>query len=140
MDDERRQRPWWRRVSTWALVYVPVVFYIVFWPDPSDFGISPWLREIREFAPMLTSVRVEFAANILLFVPLGVGLALMLPRHRYLVAPLGLLATLAIEGIQALLLAGRSPTVIDLVANFAGACVGLVGVAAFEALFRRRTD
>ncbi|MEV4773869.1 VanZ family protein [Microbacterium sp. LWH12-1.2] len=130
-----RRRGW---IWAVAIVYLVILVYIVFWPEPSDFGISPWLRRIREIVPALTATRVEFVANVLLFVPLGAGLAMMLHRHRYLVVPLGFLATLTIEGIQALLLVGRSPTVIDLIANFAGACVGLVAVAAFEGLLRHR--
>lgn len=131
--------PWWRRMTPWAILYFGVVAYIVFWPTPSDFGLSPWLRRIAAVAPALTPVRVEFAANVLLFVPLGVGLTLLLPLHRYLVVPLGFLATLTIEGLQGLLLSGRGATVIDLIANTAGACVGLVVVAAFEGLLRHRT-
>ncbi|WP_164232953.1 VanZ family protein [Microbacterium hydrocarbonoxydans] len=131
--------PWWRHMTPWAIVYGLVVAYIVFWPTPSDFGLSPWLRRIAAIVPALTPMRVEFAANILLFVPLGIGLAILLPRHRYLVLPLGFLATLTIESLQGLLLSGRGATVIDLIANTAGACVGLVAVAAFEGLMRHRT-
>ena len=64
--------PWWRRMTPWALLYFAVVAYIVFWPTPSDFGLSPWLRRIAAVVPAFTPVRVEFAANVLLFVPLGI--------------------------------------------------------------------
>lgn len=126
--------PRWRRTSTWLLVYGVALALIVFWPEPVDSGFSPLLRRISALFPLLTYERIEFGSNILLFVPLGVGLSLLLCTRRHLVVPLGFLGSLAIESIQALVLADRTPSVFDIVANVAGTCLGLIAVAAFEGL------
>ena len=74
---------------------------------------------------------IEFGANILLFVPLGVLLALIL-EQRHLVVPIAFLTSVTIESLQALMLEKRTPSVMDIIANFAGACLGLVIVAFIE--------
>ena len=126
--------PRWRRTSTWLLVYGVALALIVFWPEPVDSGFSPLLRRISMMFPFLTYERIEFGSNILLFVPLGIGLSVLLRSHRHLVVPLGFLGSLTIESIQAILIADRTPSVLDIVANVAGACLGLVAVAAVEGL------
>ena len=78
----------------------------------------------------------EFGANILLFVPLGVLLTLIL-RDRALVLPIAIVLTLAIESVQGVLLDRRTPSELDMVANTAGACIGLLAVAAWQ-WWRRR--
>ena len=61
--------------------------------------------------------------NIALFIPLGLGLALLgIPRRRALAV--ALLATVAIELTQGFLLRGRFASVSDIVTNTAGAFVG----------------
>ena len=88
---------------------------------------------------MLTYPRIEFSANILLFVPLGVLLMLIL-RRRYLILPIAIVVTVAIECSQALLLDKRTPSVLDIIANTAGACLGMLIVAAVECAARTRED
>ena len=64
---------------------------------------------------------------MLLFVPLSLLGAFVLDRWRvvgWLLA--GLALSLVIEGVQALLLTGRSATVSDLLANTAGAGLGIL--------------
>src|SRR5690606_8924036 len=97
-----------------------------------------FLRIITRVFPMLTYDRIEFGSNILLFVPLGIGLALLLRRSRHLVMPVALLVSLTIESVQAVYIAARTPSVYDIIANVSGAAVGLVAVAVFETLRRRR--
>ncbi len=63
--------------------------------------------------------------------PLGILLALIV-RQRHLVVPIAFLATVAIESIQALMIDRRVPSVMDVIANVAGACLGLVIVAFVE--------
>lgn len=114
----RAATPLWHRLSTWLTVYAVALALIGFWPDS----------------------RIEFGSNILLFVPLGVGVALLLPRMRYLVLPVALLASLTIESAQAVFIAARTPSIHDILANVSGAALGLVGVALVEAwrVVRRR--
>ncbi|MGB4137026.1 MAG: VanZ family protein [Microbacterium sp.] len=128
----------WRRVSTWLIAYAVVLALIAFWPQHVDKGVSGILSKIIAHIPLLTYSRLEFAANIALFVPLGWLLTTLLVRHRHLVLPIAFLVTVTIESVQAVLLAGRTPSVYDIIANTAGACVGMVLSAAAEAGRRRR--
>ncbi|MET0830733.1 MAG: VanZ family protein [Microbacterium sp.] len=112
-------------------VYVIVLTLIALWPVPVDSGAGPILRLVSRVIPVLTYARIEFAANILLFVPLGVLLALIL-QHRHLVVPIAFIATVTIESLQALMIDRRTPSVMDIIANLAGACIGLVIVAFVE--------
>jgi glycopeptide antibiotics resistance protein len=119
-------------------VYAVALVLIAVWPVPVDEGAGPFLAFLERHVPLFTYARIEFGANILLFVPLGILLPLILRRSRYLVLPLAFLATVAIESVQALLLAHRTPSVLDIIANAAGACIGMVVVALVEAARRSR--
>ena len=116
----------WPRVVFAA--YLIALTLIALWPVPVDSGAGPLLRLVTRVAPVLTYPRIEFSANILLFVPLGILLALIL-RQRHLVVPIAFLATVTIESMQALMIDRRVPSVMDIIANVAGACLGLVIVA-----------
>ena len=96
-----------------------------------DAGAGPLIRFVTRLIPVLTYARIEFGANILLFVPLGVLLTLIL-RDRALVLPIAIVLTLVIESVQGVLLDRRTPSELDMVANTAGACIGLLGVAAWQ--------
>ena len=104
---------------------------IALWPVPVDSGAAGFVRRVTRVLPMLTYPRIEFSANILLFVPLGVLLMLIL-RRRYLILPIAIAVTVAIECSQGLLLDKRTPSVLDIIANTAGACLGMLIVAAAE--------
>lgn len=114
------------------VAYVVVLAAIAFWPTPVDRGAGPLLRLVTKTIPFLTYPRIEFGANILLFVPLGVLLTLVLATRRWLVMPLAFLSSVTIECVQAIALSERTPSVLDIVANTAGACVGIVIVIAGE--------
>ncbi|WP_309127636.1 VanZ family protein [Microbacterium sp.] len=130
--------PMWRRTSTWVAVYSIVLALIAFWPQPVDAGAGRFLRWLFDTVPLLTYERLEFGSNIVLFAPFGIGLALLMRELRYLIMPLALLSSLTIESVQAVLIAERTPSVLDIVANVSGACFGLVVVVSAEAL-RART-
>lgn len=120
------------------VVYGVALALIGFWPQPVDSGAGWLLRRITRLFPLLTYERIEFGSNILLFVPLGVGLAMLLTRSRYLIIPVALLASLTIESVQAVYIAARTPSVYDIIANVSGAALGLVAVAVFEVWRRSR--
>ncbi|WES62842.1 VanZ family protein [Microbacter sp. GSS18] len=121
-----------RRIARWALVaYAIVLVLIAWWPSPVDRGAAPLIGAVNEVVPPVTLDRVEFAANILYFVPLGALLALLLTQ-RHLIVPIAVVTTVTIEAGQALLLDARVPSVLDIVANVTGACVGLLTVAIVE--------
>ncbi|MCM3697182.1 VanZ family protein [Microbacterium oleivorans] len=133
----RRLRP---PASVPALVltgYVAVLALIAFWPTPVDAGVAPLLDALSRRLPAITRPRVEFVANVALFVPFGVLLPLLLRRSLELVLPIAIVATVAIECMQALVLAQRVPSVLDIVANVTGACVGMLGLAVWR-LFQSR--
>ena len=139
-DAPRPPAPLWHRISTWVAVYGVVLALIAFWPVPVDSGSGGFLRWVTAHFPVLTYARIEFGSNILLFVPFGVGLALLLPKLRYLVLPAALLVSLAIESGQAIFLAQRTPSLYDILANVSGAALGLIVLVVVEAVRRRLTD
>lgn len=110
---------------------------IALWPSLVDRGATGLIARIAEIAPAITYARTEFAANITLFVPLGALLARILPRDQHLVVPAALVVTASVEPIQAALLAARTPSMLDILANVTGACIGLLIAAGLEA--RRRS-
>ncbi len=91
---------------------------------------------MHQVFPALTYERIEFSANILLFVPLGVLLMLIL-RRRYLILPIALVVTVGIESAQALLLDRRTPSMTDIIANTTGACIGMLIIAVVETVRAR---
>lgn len=78
----------------------------------------------------LTHVEVEGALNLILFVPLGVALALLLPRGLWPLTPVFVfVVSFAIENGQ-VLIPGRVPDAQDILWNTVGGIVGafLAGV------------
>ncbi|MFL2000143.1 MULTISPECIES: VanZ family protein [unclassified Microbacterium] len=129
----------WRRTALLALVvYGVAVLLIAFWPVPVDSGAVGLLDRIERLLPWATYGRIEVAANVVFFVPLGFLLSLVLEHSRYLVLPIGLLTTIAIEGLQAELLDERTASISDVLANTAGTCIGILVAAAI--IHRRDVD
>lgn len=131
-------RPRLRRALPWLLGYAIALALIAFWPQHVDKGMGWFLKAVTHYLPILTYDRIEFGSNILLFVPLGILLALLLPRRRYLIMPIGFVISLMIESAQGIFLPGRTSSLSDLVANTAGACIGLLAVEVAEAIGRHR--
>jgi len=131
-----------RQASTTAPVlvlagYLLVLAVIAFWPTPVDAGVAPVIDALSRRLPAITRPRVEFAANVALFVPFGVLLPLILRGAKELVLPIALVATVTIECTQALVLQARVPSVLDIVANVTGASVGMLGLAVWQRVRRR---
>lgn len=137
------------RTITGALlgVYALLVAFMVFWPTPIDRGFGiPLLR----FAALvrgngmvwLAYDHVEFVANVLMFVPLGLGLTVVLPRAvHWLVPLLGLSASVSVEVVQALVLPDRFGGPMDVLANTLGATLGwAVALIARSIAARRRRN
>ncbi|QOC26384.1 VanZ family protein [Microbacterium hominis] len=137
-----RRTRWAARVTdprAWLSVYAVALALVAFWPVPVDSGARPFLRAVTALFPALTSARIEFVANIVMFVPLGFLLTVILRRRRWMVLPIAFLTTVVIETGQAVALAARTPSVLDIVANTAGACAGMLLAALAERLARART-
>jgi glycopeptide antibiotics resistance protein len=108
------------------------VSWVTLGPQPLDSGNNGLLlRALQAFSrhdatDWITYGRVEFAANIALFIPIGVFLLILLGRRLWWLAiALGLLLTGSIEFTQQFL-PTRFPDVRDLVANGAGAALGVL--------------
>lgn len=92
---------------------------------------------------LYTYTVLEFLANIALFVPFGLLLALAWPRIKtWHMAVLGLVTSGVIEFVQ-LFLSTRFSTISDLIANTAGAVVGcllvrIIGKLASTPISRQR--
>ncbi|CAN5169156.1 hypothetical protein BH11ACT2_BH11ACT2_04970 [soil metagenome] len=115
-----------------TLLYLGLVGWITLGPQPLDSGQVAWLnRAIAVLArhpatDWLTYSRVEFLANIAMFVPVGVFLVLLMGRKLWAPAVVvGIALTFTIEFIQ-LFLPTRVPDVRDLIANSTGAAVGVI--------------
>ena len=84
-----------------------------------------WFAE-RPSTAWITFDRVEFGANVAMFVPLGVIAVLWFGVRGWWAAPLmGALASAAIETLQALLLDARVADVRDIIANTLGSVIGM---------------
>lgn len=121
----------------WLAAYAVVVAAIALWPVPVDSDAGPLLRAITRHFPVLTYERIEGAANVVLFVPLGFLLTRILHDARWLILPIALVTTVAIEAIQAAALPQRTSSALDVLANVTGACIGMI-VAAI--VWRGRSD
>lgn len=135
-----RQR---RRWSTWAWTTILIAYLLIIAAATlvgtvlSDI-IMPVIDEISRHVSWLTFRRLEYVANIVLFIPFGFILSFLFSRAAYLVFPAAFVTTVAIESIQALALFDRVPTTTDVIANAAGACIGILIAA--PALRRRREE
>ncbi|MFJ6653840.1 VanZ family protein [Microbacterium sp. NPDC091313] len=108
--------------------YVLALALIAFWPTHVDRDAGPLLRAITRAIPWLTYGRMEFSANILLFVPFGLLLTLLVRRWPWVIA-LGVASSATIELVQEFFLPGRTGSILDVVANGSGTVIGvLVGL------------
>lgn len=127
----------WVAVSV-LVAYLIVLMFMTLTSASTASLIGPLFGQLGRRFPWMTFVRLEFVSNILLFVPLGAVLTVLFERARYLVFPLAFVASVGIEATQSLAFFNRVPSTLDIIANTAGACVGLILVVLIEALTRRR--
>ncbi|TDW30585.1 VanZ family protein [Cryobacterium psychrophilum] len=130
----RRHASLHRLAIVLSVAYLAALALIAFWPTPVDRGAHGPLISIlaslqRHGAPdWLTYNFVEFAANIALFVPVGLlGVILLGARRWWLAISAGFVASFFIEFGQLIFLPGRFATVNDVIANTSGAVIGTVG-------------
>lgn len=127
-----------------ALYSVPVLL-VTLSPTPLDRGYQ---RSVDKVLGVLHNHNVpewfgydklEFAANIAMFIPLGILVTLLLPARGWwlaiLICPA---ASVAIELTQAVALDARMATGRDVAANSFGALLGIVAAVALTALVHRR--
>jgi VanZ family protein len=129
-----------------ALVVIAVsIVVITMWPTPVDAPAEGTIHDVLKTlhqAGVPTAVNysfVEAASNVLMFVPLGMVLAFLLPPQRWWLSTLiAAAASTAIELTQLLFLPQRFATLADVAANTAGALLGSILVVAVRWLVTRR--
>ncbi|MEZ0446847.1 VanZ family protein [Cellulomonas sp. ICMP 17802] len=96
--------------------------------DAFDAPISRGLDHLHQIGlPEILNVHAaEFAANIALFVPLGLLGALLVPRRRWWLVLVALVAlSIGIETVQAIGLPYRRSSARDVLGNSLGAAIGV---------------
>ena len=116
-----------------SVLYFVALALIAFWPTPVDRAGHDALQRTLVWlqahgAPAwLTYGMVEFASNIVLFIPAGLLLVVLAGARYWWLGPLGgLLGSAAIELGQLVLLPARTASPRDIIANTSGAIIGTV--------------
>lgn len=94
-----------------------------------DRGVPTWLD----------ATSLQWCANVVLFLPVGLVLVLAVGIRRWWAAALGaVVLSVAVEGSQAVFLPGRYADVADVLANAAGGVLGCVAGVLLVDVVRRR--
>ncbi|OOB90059.1 VanZ family protein [Rathayibacter sp. VKM Ac-2630] len=124
--------------------YLAALALVAFWPVPVDSGVRRLLDRLlaalaRHGLGVIDYDLIERAANVALFVPLGVLLALHLrARWAWLAVVVGATTSAVIETGQLLFLSDRFATTDDVVMNTLGAAIGTVLGAVVRAVLQHR--
>lgn len=135
MERDGRGRAVWLAALVGYAIFLAIV---LLWPTSGTQSAgAAWLVDIaRAFgvAPEIaTQARAEFVANVLIVVPLSALAALVWPRSTWRdVTAWAFVLACAIETVQGLLLPGRTPSTVDVVANTLGGLVGALAIAALR--------
>lgn len=128
-------------------VYTAAVTVIAFWPVPVDQGMRVGVLRFAAFVRAngfigLQYEHIEFTANLLMFIPLGLLLTLALrPRPARWAPPLVcLVASTLIELVQFTLLPQRFTTMSDVIANTIGGALGWLIALAVVRLANPKID
>ena len=127
------------------LLYSAVVLTITMWPSQPDQSFAAAVDRLLVFlhrngVPTWFDItRLEFTANVAMFVPLGLLLALTLPQRAvWLTALLVPAFSGSIEWIQGQYLPQRFGTVTDIIANTIGGYLGVILAIGLRALVHKR--
>jgi glycopeptide antibiotics resistance protein len=134
-------------LSVFTLAYLGVVAWVTLGPQPLNAGDDGWLWRLLDFfgrhgaTSWLTYDRVEFLANVAMFLPIGLFFLLLFGRRRWWLAILlGFLLTVTIETSQ-IFIPGRVSDIRDVISNTTGAIVGvLIGLLVTIGDSRRRVS
>jgi len=133
-----RRRTW---LVAGAAAYLLGALVVGLWPTPVDAGLRGLIARALGFLHRdgLPSgfgyAALEFSANILFFVPIGVLVCLLLtPRVQLLAIPIGALISGSIELSQLLLLPSRFASWNDILANTSGTVIGVAFVVIIRAI------
>ncbi len=114
------------------VLYIVAVLPVAFWPTPIDQAFRGGLLQIAAVVRQngliwLQYEHIEFAANVLMFVPLGLLLTLELRSSslRNWFPPVTAIAvSILIETVQFVVLPERFTTALDVLANTSGGVLG----------------
>jgi glycopeptide antibiotics resistance protein len=127
-----------------TFAYLGLVGWLTLGPQPLDASNDSWLfAALKIFSrhqatSFITYDRVEFGANIAMFVPVGVFFLLLFGRRAWFVAVVaGFVLTCAIEFTQ-LFLPGRVSDIRDIISNSTGALIGVLLALALTASKARK--
>lgn len=128
--------------KTLLFFFLLILGFIGFWPSPVDRPAAGLLARILSFLhhngfpAWFDYAAVEASANFLLYLPLGLLLALSYQgRYRWAAsAVLGSLTSVCVELGQLAFLAERYPSVLDVIMNSFGAAAGAALVGARQAV------
>ncbi|RFA21775.1 VanZ family protein [Subtercola boreus] len=119
-------------LTAFTVVYLGVVAWVTLGPQPLDTQAQGVLyRALRVLGrhastDWITYDRVEFGANVAMFLPIGLFLLLLLGRRQWWLAiVIGFVMTVSIEVAQ-LYLPGRVSDLRDVVSNTTGATLGVL--------------
>jgi glycopeptide antibiotics resistance protein len=144
-ENARRRRPVARPLLAAAIAaYLAFIGWLTLGPqpyDPSAVTVLDRVLALLRSSPVtawITFDVVEFSANVALFVPLAALLVLLLGlRRRWLVLALSVALTCAIELAQGAWLPTRVSDPRDVLANSAGAALGIALVLTARLLLPR---
>jgi len=130
---------------TLVVAYGAVVLLATMWPTPLDQGFESSVTRLldvlhRNGIPQWFGYnKLEFSANVLMFVPLGFLVSMLLPVRVWWLALLILPGiSVGIELTQAFALSARFATVSDVIANSTGGFIGaFLAVALRAAIYER---
>lgn len=126
------------------LAFVIIVAVITFTPGPPypngqrDLIAFLARAHAQGLPEWITYGKLEFGANVLMFVPIGLFGALTLARRRWLIIPAAVGVSVIIEIAQATSLPGRYGTGRDVMANGTGAFIGYLLAAVVLGEVHRR--
>ncbi|MBG6057010.1 glycopeptide antibiotics resistance protein [Cryobacterium sp. MP_M3] len=140
-----RAREW---LTSLALVAsLTIVLLATMWPTPLDQGYSASIEKLlavlqRHGLPGWFGYnKLEFSANVMMFVPLGFLLTMLLPvRVWWLALVVCPALSVSIELTQASFLSARFATLSDVVANSIGAIVGAFFAVVLRAIVHARDE
>lgn len=125
-----RLHPW---LSLVTFAYLALVGWITLSPAPTGDGTDEWVSAVLSLlgrhraTDWVTYAGVEFFANVLMFLPLGMFFVLLLGRRRWWSAiVLGVGLSAAIELAQLLFFSTRVADVRDVVSNGSGTVIGVL--------------
>ena len=127
-------------------VYLIALAFIAFWPSPVDRPVDGRISEFIAWAhsigmDAITYARIEWTANVVLFLPLGVFLTVLLGSRRWWMSVvIGILVSSLIELGQGIFLADRTASGWDVLANSTGTLIGaLLTVATTATIIETRS-